>query len=210
MNQNEKIVFKVKIFVRKKLKHKSSGHGYWHAYRVAQMAIFIGQKEKADLKVLELAGFLHDIGNDKDNDHEIKGAKISQGFLTKLKVNERIIKQVTYCVKNHRFSKGVIPKTLEAKIIQDADKLDALGAIEIVRVFSVSAAKKRKTYDPNVKPDFNYYLKHGVSRTAINHFYEKLFKLKNLMYTKTAKKIAINREKFMKAFLKRFFHSKFL
>lgn len=205
MTGNKKVLNKVKKVVWKELKNESSGHDYWHCLRVVQNALFIGKKEKANLQVLELAAWLHDIAAGKDKDHEIRSAQFAKRFLSGLKVDKEITKQVVSCVKKHRFSKGIKPETLEEKIIQDADKLDALGAIGIARLFILAGKYRQITHSPKTKPDFDYYLKHGRSNTTINHFYDKLFKLKGLLHTKTAKKIALEREKYMRDYLKRFY-----
>jgi len=200
------VIKKVQKIVKKKLWGESSGHDYWHCYRVVQTALAIGRKEKANLQVLELAGWLHDIAIPKGRkDHEIKSAQFAKKFLSKLEVDEKIINQVVNCIKKHRFSKGVKAKTLEEKVLQDADKLDVLGAIGIARTFVFSGKHGQTTHNPKIKPDFGYYLKHGESNTTINHFYNKLFKLKGLLHTKAAKKIAREREKYMKGYLKRFY-----
>lgn len=205
MRNYKEILKEVKKLVRQELKNESTGHDYWHCYRVVQNALLIGKKEKANLKVLELAAWLHDIAAGKDRDHEIRGAKIAGKFLSKLKVDKETIRQVVGCVKKHRFSKAMRLKTLEEKIIQDADKLDALGAMGLARVFILAGHYGQTTHDPKIKPDFTYYLKHGRSNTTINHFYDKVFKLRKRLYTKTAQKIAKEREKFMKDYLKRFY-----
>lgn len=202
----QKIIKKVQKIVKTKLWDESSGHDYWHCYRVVQTVLAIGKKEKADLQILELAGWLHDIAiPESRRDHEIKSAQFAKKFLSKLEVDEKIINQVTNCIKKHRFSKGMKTKTLEEKILQDADKLDVLGAIGIARTFIFSGRYGQITHNPKIKPKFDYYLKHGKSKTTINHFYDKLFKLKGLLHTKTAKKIAREREKYMKGYLKRFY-----
>jgi len=205
MKNYTKILNIVKQEALRKLKSESTGHGYWHAYRVAQTAQLIAKKERANVQVAELAAWLHDIQANPDKDHEIRSAKFAQKFLTKLNVDENIVNEIVYCVKNHRFSKGVKPKTLEGKIVQDSDKLDALGAIGLARLFIISGKVGQTLYDPSLKPSFDYYLKHGVSNTTVNHFYDKLFKLKKLLHTKTARKIAQERERFMRQYLKRFY-----
>lgn len=199
-----KTVCEVKKFCLKKLAKEASGHDYHHSRRVVEMAIKIGKIEKADLFILKLSGWLHDIAHG-NKDHEIKSAAIAKKILGNYGADKLIINKVCYCIKNHRFSKGYQPKTIEAKIIQDADKLDALGAIGIMRLFLLAGKTHQINCDFKVKPDFNYYLKTGRSNTTINHFYDKLFKLKNLMHTKTARKIAKKREKLMKKYLKAFY-----
>jgi len=200
----KKILNAVKKSVWKKLRNESTGHDYWHCYRVAKNVLLIGKKEKANLQVLELAAWLHDVAAGVDKDHEIRSAQFARKFLSNLNVDQKIIKEVVNCIRKHRFSKGTRAKTLEEKIIQDADKLDALGAIGLARLFILAGKHGQITYDPRISPDFDYYLKHGGSNTTINHFHDKLFKLRKLLHTKTAKKIAFGREKYMKNYLERF------
>lgn len=192
MESYQQFLKKIKRIVWQRLKDEPSGHDYWHCYRVVQNALFIGKKEKANLQVLELSGWLHDIAivNGK-KDHEIKSAQFSQKFLSKLNLDKKIIKRVIDCIKKHRFSKKLKPKTLEEKIIQDVDKLDALGAIGIAQVFAGGGRRGQVIYNPKVKFDPSYYLKYGRSSSTINHFYDKLFKLRKLLYTKTAQKLLL-------------------
>jgi len=201
-----KVLSKVKKIVREKLKYESTGHDYWHCYRVVQTVLTIGRKEKADLKVLELAAWLHDIAivEDKKN-HETKGSLYAEKLLTKLNVDKDIVEKVALCIQKHRFSKGILGDTIEEKILQDADKLDALGALGLARLFTLGGKYGQILHDPKIKPNFKYYLKNGRSNSTINHFYDKLFKLKNLLHTKTAKTIAVEREKYMKEYVRRFY-----
>jgi len=205
MKNYKKVLGEVKKLAWKKLKNESTGHDYWHCFRVVQNALRIGKKEKANLQILELSGWLHDIATHPDKDHEIRSANFAQGFLSDLGVDKETTKRVANCIKKHRFSKGIKAEILEEKIIQDADKLDALGAIGLARVFIGGGKYGQTTHDPKVKPDFDYYLKTGRSSTTINHFYDKIFKLKELLHTQTAKKIALEREKYMRRYLKRFY-----
>src|SRR4030067_3859492 len=156
MRNYPKVLLEVKKLVKNKLGKESSGHDYWHCYRVVQNALVIGKEEKANLKVLELSAALHDISIDKSKkDHEIRGAQFTQKFLSELGLNKKAINQIVNCIKKHRFSKGIKAVTLEEKILQDADKLDALGAIGIARLFALSGKYKQIIYDPKIKPDFN-------------------------------------------------------
>jgi len=200
----QKVLDKVKEIVWKRLGKETSGHDYWHVYRVAQTATKIGKKEKADLQVLELAAWLHDAAKG-DKKHELRSAELAEKLLNDLGVEKILVRQITDCIRKHRFSTNLKVKTKEEKIIQDADKLDAMGAMGITRVFAGAGRYKETIHDPNLKPDFTYYLKHGRSTSSVNHFYDKLLKLKDLMHTKTAKKIARDREKFMKDYLKQFY-----
>ena len=205
MKNYKKILEAVKKEVKKRLKSESA-HDYWHCYRVVQTAKYIGRKEKADLVVLEFAAWLHDIAHPVSKmDHDIEGAKLAKKFLTAHRVDKQLVEKIVSCIRKHRFIKGKKANSLEEKILQDADKLDALGAVGIVRVFTVAGEHGQTIHNPKVKSDFSYYLKNDLSKTTIAHFYDKLFKLKKLMHTETAKKIAEKREKYMKDFLKKFY-----
>lgn len=203
---DNKILSKVKKIVRERLKHEFSGHDYWHCYRVAQTALTIGKKEKANVYILELAAWLHDIAIIEDKKfHEVKGALFAKELLMKLDVDKDIVEKVARCIRKHRFSKRIQADTLEEKILQDADKLDALGALGLARLFTLAGKYGQILHDPHIKPNFEYYLKYGRSNTTINHFYDKLFKLKNLLHTRTAKIIAFERETYMKEYIRRFY-----
>lgn len=182
------------------------GHGFDHVERVFRMAKLICRKEDGDMETVEAAALLHDVARAKEEtnknlDHGEEGAKMAEKYLQKIKFPKSKIKNVAYCIAVHRFSKGIKPKTKEAKILQDADRLDALGAIIITRVLSYSG-RKVPVYDPSVKPLKKYI---GKSATAINHFYEKILKIKPAsFYTKTARKIAKKRYNFVVEFLNQF------
>lgn len=203
MNKKQ-IINQIKKLVKEKIGNENSGHDYWHSYRVAKTAVNIGKIEKADLLVLEIAAWLHDIEHDVNNDHEIRSAFFAEKYLYKMKLDPVKISQITACIKHHRFSKNKKVTILEEKIIQDADKLDALGAIGIARLYQVASKYRQILYDPAIKTDFKYYLKMGRSTTTINHFYDKLFKLKKLLHTRSARTIAKKREELMRNYLKHF------
>ena len=200
------IINKIKKIVKKKLYAESSGHDYGHCYRVAQMAVKIGKVEKADIFVLELAGYLHDItSTNKRSDHNITGAEQAAKIMVELGINKEIIEKVKKCIINHRYTKGKKTNlSLEEKIIQDSDKLDVLGAIGIARIFSFAGKYNILMHDPQVKPNPANYLLTGKSTSALNLFQEKIFLLADLFHTKSAKKIAQEREKYMRGFEKRF------
>lgn len=163
-------------------------HGFSHTERVLALCMHIGEKEGADLEVLALAALLHDIARPleskgKIDDHAKEGAKIAKHFLEGLGYGK--VEQVTHAIEAHRFSRPPEPRTLEAKILSDADKLDAIGAIGIARVFMYSG-------------------EHGRSiEYSLKHFEEKIMKLKDLMYTKTAKEMALERHKYVEEFIER-------
>jgi uncharacterized protein len=206
-----KIINKTAAFVKKKMDGEGSGHDWWHVYLVWQMAKKISKKEKGDMFVVELAALLHDIDDWKFNKSgdESLGANVAQKWLEKLGVENSVVEQVSYIVGNVAFKGAGVDhtmKTLEGKIVWDADKLD-IGAIGIARAFAYGGHKGRPIYDPRIKPklarNFEEYKK--SKGTSINHFYEKILLLKNKMQTKTGRKIAIQRDKFLRSFLKEFF-----
>jgi len=183
------------------------GHGFDHVERVLKMAKLICGKESGDMEVVEAAALLHDIAraleNDKNNlDHGEEGAKMAEKYLNKISFPKLKIKNVVHCIAVHRFSRGKKAETKEAKIIQDADRLDALGAIIIARVLAYNGLHKIPIYDPDIKPLKEYK---GNHTTAINHFYEKILKITpSSFHTKTAQKIARKRYDFVVSFLKQF------
>ena len=205
MYHHPSTINKIKQIVKKTLIYESTGHGYWHCHRVAKSALLIGKKEKADLKILELSAWLHDITVPKGRkNHHLTGAKQAEKILTNLNVPKNIISQVKNCILKHRYSRQYPLNTIEEKIIQDADNLDALGASIIPRIFAHCGVHKIPIYNPNIKPSEKQYLKTGQSTTGINHIYEKLLKIPNKLNTNTAKHLAKHRIKFLKTFLKQY------
>ncbi len=163
-------------------------HGFSHVQRVLNLCIHIGKKEGADLEVLALAALLHDVARPledkgKIEDHAIESAKIAKRFLRALGYKK--VEEVAHAIEAHRFSRPPEPQTLEARILSDADKLDAIGAIGIARVFMYSGEHGRDI------------------ETSLKHFEEKILKLKDMMYTKTAKEIALERHKYTEEFISR-------
>ncbi len=198
-------------FVKQTLKDAEAGHDYWHILRVLKNAEKIAEKEGGDLFVIRLGALLHDIADAKfHNGDENIGPKIAHNFLKKQKIDDEIIEQVIQIIKNISFKNSLDDTTKyyskELAIVQDADRLDAIGAIGIGRAFVYGGYKENAMYDPDLKPaeklDKNTYKK-GKTPT-INHFYEKLFKLKDMMNTATAKKMAEDRHQFMEKFVEQF------
>jgi uncharacterized protein len=159
-------------------------HDSGHVERVTRLAVFIAKREGADVEVVRKAAELHDIARDKPN-HAIEGAKMAREILRKQGYGEDFIEKVVHCIEAHSFSSGIEPKTLEAKVLSDADKLDAIGAIGVARAFMFSGEHGRSIED------------------TLKHFEEKLLKLKDLMFTETAKKIAEERHRFLEEFYRR-------
>ena len=182
------------------------GHGFDHVERVHRMAMLIARREGADLRIVDAAAWLHDMARATEDEtgkcHAEEGATMSRAALRKMGFPESKIPAVAHAISVHRFSKQKRAETLEAKILQDADRLDALGAICIARVFMYNGHRGLPLYDPGKKPEKHY---HGQDTTAINHFYEKILKIKpELFHTKSARKIAKRRYGFVKEFLRRF------
>lgn len=206
----KRILDRVRAYLKKEFPSDPTGHDYWHFDRVARLAkkIAASEKIKVNMFVLELGALLHDVGDWKFHDDEKAGGKKARQILSKLRVPDQIISEVEHIVDNVSFKGAKVKnkmKSLEGKIVQDADRLDALGTIGIARVFATSAFFKHILYDPNIKPvlheNFEDYKKSSV---GINHFYEKILLLKTRMNTKTGKKIAQKRHKYIEDFLKKF------
>ena len=208
---NEQIIAQTAEHIRLKLEGEGSGHDWWHVYRVWKNAIHIGKQEKADLFVIELAALLHDIADWKfHNGNEDIGPQLAREWLETLSVEESVIAHVCRIIRAISFKGAGVKNTMdspEGLIVQDADRLDAMGAIGIARTFAYGSSKHREIYNPTVNPQLHTSFEQykNSEGTTINHFYEKLLLLKNLMNTPTAKKIAEGRHKYMQEFLQQFF-----
>jgi len=198
----EELKEKIQIYFGEK-----SSHGFDHTQRVYNLALKISKGEKVDLDVVKASSLLHDVARCKEDNREIEchaeeGAKIAENILREMNFPDDKIKKVCFAIRIHRYSKGLNAETKEGKILQDADRLDALGAICIARVFSYGGKKGRPIYNPKIKYNSQYK---SDSKTSINHFYEKILKIKPETFkTKEAKKIAKERYKFIEDFVKRF------
>lgn len=206
---NKKIIDKVKEFVKQEMLKGDSGHDWSHVLRVNNTAKKIAKKENANLFIVELSALFHDIADSKfTNGDETVAPKKVKEFLGSLKVDAEIIEKVNYIVDHVSFKKEQpIEKSIELKVVQDADRLDAMGAIGVARAFSYGGYKNRLMYDPKEKPNLNQTKEQYVKAegTTINHFYEKLLLLKDLMNTKEGKKLAEKRHKFLEKYLIQFF-----
>ena len=207
----EQIIKQTAEHVKEMLAGKSSDHDWWHIYRVWKNAVHIGKRENADLFVIELAALLHDIADWKFNaGNDDIGPKLAREWLENLFVAEEVISHVCRIVKGVTFKgAGVESKmeTTEGMVVQDADRLDAIGAIGIGRAFTFGGSRGLEMYNPDIKlvrhETFEQYKK--KHSPTVNHFYEKLLLLKDLMNTATAKKMAERRHKVMEEFLDEFF-----
>ena len=208
---NQTIINRTVDFVKVTLAEAEGGHDWWHIYRVWKNAQHIGKEEgNVDMLVVELGALLHDIADSKfhDGDEEI-GPKTARDFLNSLNLSEDVVSHVENIVRHVSYSKSIEGKTWtspELSFVQDADKLDALGAIGIARVFNYGGHKGRPLFDPNVQPiqintkeDYKQ-----TGQTSINHFPEKLLLLKDKMNTKTGREIAEGRHRFMEQYLDEF------
>jgi uncharacterized protein len=205
------IIDKSILFVKEKLENAEGGHDWFHIERVYKNAILIARNEDCDLTVIKLGALLHDIADSKFHDgDETIGPKIAREFLEKENVTEEIIKHVINIIENISFKGGNFQKKFHSKeleIVQDADRLDAIGAIGIARTFNYGGFKNRPLYNPAIAPKLNMNkeeYKNSESPT-LNHFYEKLLLLKDKMNTETGKKIALERHKYMENFLSQFY-----
>ncbi|WP_260171693.1 HD domain-containing protein [Pedobacter cryoconitis] len=198
-------------FVKKTLEGAEAGHDWFHIERVYKTALSINAKEGGDLLIVTLAALLHDIADSKFNngDEEI-GPRIAGEFLKTINIADELILQVQQIIKNlsYKASLGKIEfSSKELDIVQDADRLDAIGAIGIARAFTYGGFKNRVLYDPEIQPDLNMSKEAYKNSTAptINHFYEKLLRLKDLMKTGAGKELAAQRHEFMLLYLDHFY-----
>lgn len=199
------------LFVKNQLTHAEGGHDWFHIERVYKNALLIAEEEECDLTVVKLAALLHDIADSKfHGGDESVGPKTARTFLESQNVSEAIISHVIAIIENISFKGGNFEKKFNSKeleIVQDADRLDAIGAIGIARTFNYGGFKNRPLYNPNIQPNLNMSkeeYKNSESPT-LNHFYEKLLLLKDKMNTETGKKIAQKRHDFMVTFLSQFY-----
>jgi len=210
MNQETVIQHTIE-FVKQMLSDAEGGHDWWHIYRVWKLSKQIAQTEKVDIFIVELGALLHDIADSKfnDGDEEI-GPRKAREFLTSLHVQEDVINHVENIISNISFKGGRHTqnfKSPELDVIQDADRLDAIGAIGIARTFNYGGHKNREIYNPEIEPNLSMTKKEYKNSDAptINHFYEKLLLLKERMNTDTGKSMAEHRHKFMEQFLDEFY-----
>lgn len=199
-------------FVKKQLENAEGGHDWFHIERVYKLALRIAENEaNIDVLVVQLAALLHDIADSKFyNGDETIGPQLAREFLTEQQLPENQLEHVIAIIENSSFKGGNETQTFFSKelaIVQDADRLDAIGAIGIARTFNYGGFKNRPLYDPTIPPNLQLSKEEYKSSTAptLNHFYEKLLRLKELMHTQTARELAAQRHQFMEQFLSRFY-----
>lgn len=201
------IINKTRAFVKDKLQNEGSGHDWFHIERVYNLATYLCKKENGDEFIIKMAVLLHDIDDWKFSNNN----NTTKNFLQSLNIDPSSYNKIMNIINTISYKGGIensAQHDIEGKIVQDADRLDAMGAIGIARTFTYGGNKNRLIYNPSIKPkEFNSLeeVKNSNNHT-INHFYEKLLKLKNLMNTDTAKQIAEERHRFMELFLDEFYY----
>ena len=209
--EEREIIKKTIAFIKLTLNEAEGGHDWWHVHRVWQLSKRIAMEEGADLFIVELAALLHDIADSKFNggDEEAGPAKAA-AFMKQMHIEKGKADHVINIIRNMSFrsSLGKVDfNSLELQVVQDADRLDAMGAIGIARAFNYGGFKNRKLYDPSIKPNLNMTKEEYKKSDAptVNHFYEKLFLLKDKMNTTTGKALAAERHQFMEQYLEQFY-----
>jgi len=210
MNKQQ-VISNTENFVKTTLKNAEGGHDWFHILRVWNNAKLMAKDEKVDVFIVELGALLHDIADSKfHNGDETVGPKVAREFLESQKVEEAIIIHIENIITNISYKGGNFDQKFrspELDVIQDADRLDAIGAIGIARCFNYGGFKNRPLHNPEIKPNLNLTKEEYKKSNAptINHFYEKLLLLKDRMNTKTGKKIAEERHQYMETFLQQFY-----
>jgi len=211
MSKKETIIEATKEFVKETLKNAESGHDWFHTLRVYNNARLIAKSESVDLYIVVLGALLHDIADSKfHNGDDSVAPRVARKFLVQHNVDSFVINSVIDIINNISFNKSLEtnnkPNSIELDVVQDADRLDAIGAIGIARCFNYGGFKNRKLFDPSIKPNLKMSKNEYKNSTAptINHFYEKLLLLSGKMNTKTGKKIAKVRHQFMNEYLDQF------
>lgn len=208
---NTDIISKTITFVKAKLENAEGGHDWFHIERVYKNSLLIANNEDCDVTVVKLGALLHDIADSKfHNGDESVGPKVAREFLESLNVAEVIIVSVVNIIDNISYKGGNIEKkfsSIELDIVQDADRLDAIGAVGIARAFNYGGFKNRALYDPKIAPNTTMTKEEYKNNNAptLNHFYEKLLLLKDKMNTQTGKQIAQERHRYMEGFISQFY-----
>ena len=206
------IISNTEAFVKSTLENAEGGHDWFHILRVWNNSKLISKNENVDVFIVELGALLHDIADSKfHNGDETIGPKIAREFLSKQQVDESVIIHVEQIINNISYKGGNFEQTFnspELAVVQDADRLDAIGAVGIARCFNYGGFKNRQLYNPNVPPNLNMTKDEYKNSDAptINHFYEKLLLLKDRINTKSGKKIAEERHQYMETFLQQFYN----
>ncbi|MEW6086179.1 MAG: HD domain-containing protein [Chloroflexota bacterium] len=208
MNQQE-IIQKTADYIKREFSDDSSGHDWWHIYRVWQTALHICEHEKADTFIVQLAALLHDLDDWKFNDSEDETPHRAKGWLDSLSVDPAATDAVCNIIKHISYKGAGVENKMDSRegfIVQDADRLDAIGAIGIARAFAYGGYKNRPLYNPDSSPQLHQTFEQykNSNSDTINHFHEKLLLLKDKMNTAAAKRIAEQRHEVMVQFLNQF------
>lgn len=203
--QNE-LIARAAEYVKEKFENEYSGHDWFHTLRVFRTATRIAEAEGADVETVQLAALLHDVDDRKLSPETYEDKANARSFLSANNVDESRIDEICRIIGEISFAENCVPSTLEGKCVQDADRLDAIGAIGIARAFAYGGNHNRLMYHPDIAPNPNMSREEYVksNSTTVNHFHEKLFKLTDMMNTDTAKSIAKERDAYMKAFIAEF------
>ena len=203
---NKEIIARAAEYVKEKFENEYSGHDWFHTLRVFRAATRIAEAEGADLVTVQLAALLHDVDDRKLSPKTYEDKANARTFLSANNVDESKIDEICRIIGEISFAESCVPSTLEGKCVQDADRLDAIGAVGIASAFAYGGNHNRLMYHPDVKPNLNMSKEEYVNSksTTVNHFYEKLFKLTDMMNTDTAKQIAKERDAYMKDFIAEF------
>lgn len=207
---SKELLERTEQFVKQKLSGEGSGHDWWHIARVRSLALYIAENEGADAFVVELAALLHDVADWKfHGGDEHAGSKAARQWLTDLQADACTIDHVCTIIDTMSFKGAGVPTKMTSKegmVVQDADRLDAIGAIGIGRAFAYGGHRARLMHDPDDRPQMHesFEAYKASKGTTINHFYEKLLLLKDRMNTDTARKLAGARHEFMEKFLEEF------
>ena len=203
---NKEIIARAAEYVKEKFENEYSGHDWFHTLRVFRAATRIAEAEGADLVTVQLAALLHDVDDRKLSPETYEDKANARTFLSANNVDESKIDEICRIIGEISFAESCVPSTLEGKCVQDADRLDAIGAVGIARAFAYGGNHKRLMYHPDIVPNPNMSKEEYIksNSTTVNHFYEKLFKLTDMMNTDTAKLIAKERDAYMKDFIAEF------
>ena len=208
---HKRLIDETILFVKQTLTNAEGGHDWWHIYRVWNLSKTIASSENVDLLTIELGALLHDIADAKfHNGNEKLGPKLALDFLLNQGVDELVCAHVVSIIENISYGGGnhkQVFNSPELAVVQDADRLDALGAIGIARTFNYGGFKSREMYNPDIKPNLHMTKEEYRNSTAptLNHFYEKLLLLKDRMNTETGKRMAAERHRFMELYLENFY-----
>ena len=209
--KKKEIIEETKEFVKRNTEGAESGHDWWHIFRVWKLSKHIAGNEDVDIFIVELGALFHDIADSKFHEgDEEKGPRIARKFLSSFRIQESIIEHIEKIIKNISFKNNIDKtrfKSKELDVIQDADRLDAMGAIGIARAFNYGGYKNREIYNPEIKPNLYPSKEEYINSNSptINHFYEKLLLIKEKMNTETGRAMAERRHRFMEEFLQQFY-----